>query len=473
VRRIDQDEQYARAAGRAARSPHPRTAESVPVLGLLPRQPAEHALRLQRLAGNRASRDLLQPPTVQRVHEQEIRSGGKPKGPIGIARRAAKDGDLILVKRTEAGWEVDQAASTTSALNNLTSERTHVTAFVQPFDPQYRNELWLFMQRGGSGQWGDARGSHASAKDHPAMAAGEAKWTVAKQGAKHMVTLLAVNQQTKVYGLKVGAAQDPRATQSDLLADYQRLIFHGMAEFQASAYFASAKLAEGVRSPENLDRGQYMVVNGEVTEEQRKKLLERGITPLADTITYRPTQEDRDTDAARRLSLGATSTGQQPAPLPPVSGPITNNQTTTTTTMTTTSTTTEAANENAPPPAADVVPPVPVDATVENKPPAPELRTPDQPVPDQPVVDQPVPDQPMPDQPVVDQPVVDQPGPAQLPPAQFPPTQLPPAQNPLAPNLPMPSLPGSGQVALGQFPPAPRTGLDDEQEQAAKRQKNR
>src|SRR5262249_39696891 len=148
-----------------------------------PGQGVAGLLGLQRLAGNRAARDLLR--AVQRVTEDPIH-GGAAKEATAVDRKAARIGSLVAIRKGSGpGWDVDSTATPSRMLDELAAQgSTFVTAFVQPFAPAYRGEVWLFP-RGNKddkvGGWGQAIGSHDSAQGVSAMAAGEAKWTIAKQ----------------------------------------------------------------------------------------------------------------------------------------------------------------------------------------------------------------------------------------------------------------------------------------------------
>jgi hypothetical protein len=281
-------------------------------------------LGLQRRVGNIATCQAVGGRcrvTVQRGHELPL---GPPesqdprwKDP-GTVTKAAKDnkaaaGGLVVLKQKSGNfWSIHPELSHEKALNSLKQCKpnvTYVNAFVEPFHPEHRDQLWLMTRfdkdkQSGEllpGSWGKGSGSHTSAGYAPAIAAGELMWRLRQTGpGEYDVEVLASNQQTQIYAAGAGEGGTARATQSDRLADYQRLLYYGLSAFKESPYFSGASQLAATEDPAQLQPGQYMVRTVPLSEGERQKLLERGIKPEGEYVTYRPTGQDRLADEQQR-----------------------------------------------------------------------------------------------------------------------------------------------------------------------------
>lgn len=348
----------------------------------LPRRPddALDLLRLQGGAGNAAICRLLQrgrEPAVQRVGERPIPGSTKPSKTVAQIWRFAERYSVVI-RYDEGRWQLDRKRTFPNRLAKVQHGGRYVNAFVQPFEAEHQNELWMFVDNH-PGAWGEGTGAHTSAQEIDALAAGEAQWTLNDDDT---VTLEAVNNRTSKYKLPpTGTAPrqgvDPRVLQSGLLAEQHRLTFHGWNEFAATSYAGDGVQAAEGTTVANLPRGQYLRVRLEVSEDQRAKLARDKITPQEELITYRPTVEEMS------AGLPATATLSTAGPESTDPGTTNNNNNYTTTTATTTATTTtttttavaevDSADPGPPQPAPDL--PVggqliPVPMAVEDAPPA-------------------------------------------------------------------------------------------------------
>jgi hypothetical protein len=271
---------------------------------------ARSVLALQRSIGNHAACALI----AQRVHEIPIEYESKqtPRSD-GFARKAVRGIGLVFKKEGESWNVVDPQRR---VLDLHSHGQTYVNAFVQP--ARTPGELWVMhgpqppnTNVVTTGSWGEGEGSHKGPHGVPVIAAGELKWHFADP-AKKTVKILAANQKTSIYGLDLatGGSHRGRATQSDLLAPYQLLVFFGRDGFQNSVYGGKGAKEVTVTDPEKLAPGEYMVQ--QISTEHVKNVKD----PKTERITYRPTEEERQADEMRRqMALSGPDTSQ------PASGP--------------------------------------------------------------------------------------------------------------------------------------------------------
>jgi len=352
-------------------------------------------LRLQQTAGNAVAGQLVRAhrPTVQRVNPEPIPARGSTAKTVESIWHIAKRFSIVI-RPHDGGWRLDRNSSWPALLSKVKVGGPYVNAFVQPFEAGSRDELWLFVTNEPGG-WGAGSGSHTSAQRINALAAGEAQWTL---HADDTVTLEAVNNRTSLYKLDpIGGAEqrraDPRVLQSRLLAEQHRLTFHGWTDFLDTAYARTGAEAVEGTTVATLPRGQYLVTNQEVSQEQRDKLRSDGITPQNELITYRPTLAELPEGLPPTATL---STADNNSLLPSETN---SNTTTTTTTATgaedTAALTPQAPTPQLPTPAAagpessrDLPPPAqppaaPQPQAAAEPPPVVQLPAPRQPAPDE------------------------------------------------------------------------------------------